>query len=466
MVNILSMPTHGMMSQKLLRQVRSSVLMQSDMRGPTLLMYPVIPRMVYKAKRTMIASAATGASLTAAAGASAECGGDDDSNDSENDIFEEEGQLPEVLTKASTTLSRWERDAALARDRFEIDSVLGQHDLTQVCPKAITLSYKQDVSGARSSVKGLLLIPAPAPGGTVPASDPFEKSAMFRDGVLVDLEPPREFVNVSRKFSMECRRSQDSGWKTEGLTSTSRNYVAGGKVARGQIGWQTYEALLTDLVKHCSAPNLLVNEFMAGVGEVGVAAVRVKVSEVARQCGVRVFYWGCDERRIFAEVARANIRTHIGEAFLAHELLVPGLEPVKAPPQTMATGITKVGIEKILPTPLAQLSLAADGTLAIPTEKELKDNPPVSLAPNVLSYFEKLREEFPPSTPHTSQEPAVGGMAAAGGIGIQVIDNPIEQTAGASILKAGDTVGNRSELHGLLHQSGPKSKIHQDVQQN
>ena len=36
-------------------------------------------------------------------------------------------------------------------------------------------------------------MPAPAPGGTVPASggtkpnDPFEKSATFRDGVLVDL---------------------------------------------------------------------------------------------------------------------------------------------------------------------------------------------------------------------------------------------------------------------------------------
>ena len=149
MINILSMPTHGMRSQKLLHQVRSSVLMQPDMRGPTLLMYPLIPRSVYKAKRTMTASAATGASLTAAAGASAECGGADDSNDSEDDIFGEEGQLPEVLTKASTTMSTWERDAALARDGFEIDSVLGQHDLTQVCPKALTLSYKQDASGAR-----------------------------------------------------------------------------------------------------------------------------------------------------------------------------------------------------------------------------------------------------------------------------------------------------------------------------
>ena len=155
----------------------------------------------------------------------------------------------------------------------------GGHETRDSCPKAITLSYKQDVSGARSSDKGLLLIPAPTPGGTVPASggtkpnDPFEKSATFRDGVLVDLETPREFFNTSRQFSMECHRSQASGWKTEGLTSTSHNYLAG-KAAWGQIGWQTYEVLLTDLVKHCSAPNLLVNDFMAGVGEVGVAAVR------------------------------------------------------------------------------------------------------------------------------------------------------------------------------------------------
>ena len=111
----------------------------------------------------------------------------------------------------------------------------------------------------------------------------------------------------------------------------------------------------------------------------------MKVSEVAKQCGVRVFYWGCDERRTFAEVARANIRTQIGEAFLARELVVPGLDPVQAPPQTMATGITKVGIEKFLPTPMAQLSLAADGTLAIPKEEELNDNPPVSLTPDLLS---------------------------------------------------------------------------------
>jgi len=265
------------------------------------------------------------------------------------------------------------------------DGVILPTILIEMCP--LTLSYEQDGSGARSSDKGLLLIPAPAPGGNagnVSASggnmpnDPFEKSATFRDAVLVDLESPREFFNVSRKFSMDCRRSQASGWKTEGLTSTS------------------------------------------------------------------------------AEVARANIRTHIGEAFLARELVVPGLEPVKAP-QTMATGITKAGVEKFLPTPMAQLNLAADGKLAIPTEQELKDNPLVSLTPELLSYFEKLRVEFSQST---SPGPAAGGRSEPPPL-------PLPPTKpGAPILSVGETVGNRTDLHGLLRTSGPTSKIHKEVQQN
>ena len=66
-------------------------------------MYPLILRSVCKAERTMIASAVTGTSLTAAVGASAECGGDDESMDREDDVDGEEGHLPEVLTKATIT---------------------------------------------------------------------------------------------------------------------------------------------------------------------------------------------------------------------------------------------------------------------------------------------------------------------------------------------------------------------------
>ena len=78
---------------------------------------------------------------------------------------------------------------------------------------------------------------------------------------------------------------------------------------------------------------------------------------------------------------------------------MPGLELVQAPSPMMAIGISKAGVEKFLPTPMGLSSLAADGTLVIPTEKELTDNPPVSQTPALLSYFDKLREEFPQSKP-------------------------------------------------------------------
>ncbi len=455
----------------MLNQVRSSLLMQErDVPGPLLVMYPLIPRSVFSAKRSATAWAA--ADALAATGALVGLGGAENSSDSEEDCFTEEGQLPEVLTKAATTMSKWDRETALARDRFQIDSLLGQHDLTQVCPKSVTFSFKADASGSRSSEKGLLLTKPPASGGffgnSCEGQGFLDTSALLRDGMFVELEAPNEFVNVNKKFSVECRRSQTQGWKTEGLTTTSRNYVTN-KVARGQLGWQTYAVMLTDVVKHCSAPNLLVNDFMAGVGEVGIAALRVKVSEVAKQAGVRVFYWGCDDRRVFAEIACANIRTGIGEAFLARELVVPGLEPVQPPPPKMASGISKASVEKFLPAPLAQLSLAADGTLAIPTEKELTENPPVPLTPKLLAYFENLRAE---SAPQAKQEelasaPPIkdGKDELATGSGPQE-DQSSAQASAEGIFKCGETVVNRSELHGLLHKQGPNGKIRKELQQS
>ena len=213
----------------------------------------------------------------------------------------------------------------------------------------------------------------PAVGGDVPANggatqEPFEKAQLIRNGVFVEVEPPTDFVKVSKKLSMECRRSQAQGWKTEGLVTSSRHHVPT-KSGRGQLGWQFWEVVLTDLVKHCAAPNILVNDFMAGVGEVGIAALRVKVSQVAKEAGVRVLYWGSEDRRVFAEVARANLRTAVGASFLARELVVPGLEPVAPPPPKTATGVSKEVVERALAQPLTQLSLADDGTLIIPTDR-------------------------------------------------------------------------------------------------
>jgi hypothetical protein len=159
--NVLSLPTHGMLSQKLLNQVRASLLMQDGgVPGPMLVMYPLIPRSVYQAKRSSTALAATGA--LAAIGALGSFDTAENSSDSEEDCEMADEQLLEVLTKAATTMSKWDRDTSLARDRFQIDSVLGQHDLAHVCPKVVTVSFKPDTSGSRASEKGLLLTKPPA----------------------------------------------------------------------------------------------------------------------------------------------------------------------------------------------------------------------------------------------------------------------------------------------------------------
>ena len=47
---------------------------------------------------------------------------------SDEDNFDDDGQLSEVLTKAATLMSLWDRHAALAKDRFLEDSKVGQHD--------------------------------------------------------------------------------------------------------------------------------------------------------------------------------------------------------------------------------------------------------------------------------------------------------------------------------------------------
>ena len=55
---------------------------------------------------------------------------DDGQISSDEDNFDEDGQLPEVLTKAATLMSLWDRHAALAKDRFLVDSKLGQRPAT------------------------------------------------------------------------------------------------------------------------------------------------------------------------------------------------------------------------------------------------------------------------------------------------------------------------------------------------
>ena len=135
--------------------------------------------------------------------------------------------------------------------------------------------------------------------------------------------------------------------------------------------------MVKDLLKGMPpASTLLINDFMAGVGELGVAAMHARASQEATEAGVRVCYWGFESRKMFAQIAKANINTTIGELFLANHLTVPGLRPIQAPAQASGCNRGTGGVlcpskerimEELAQEPLKQLTLHENGNLIIPS---------------------------------------------------------------------------------------------------
>ena len=152
---------------------------------------------------------------------------------------------------------------------------------------------------------------------------------------------------------------------------------------------------------------LLINELMVGVGELGVAAMHARASQVATEAGVRVCYWGFESRKMFAQFATANINTTIGELFLEHRLQVSGLQPVQAPAKVpvLATGgvagpskaLSMEELAKESSTPLRQLTIHADGWLIIPQTADWAPgkSPPVPMTEELHKILASLQKEFP-----------------------------------------------------------------------
>ena len=124
---------------------------------------------------------------------------------------------------------------------------------------------------------------------------------------------------------MTCRKTQSGHWQTPDLKCSARGHISN-KGARCQVGWKTYLCLVKDLIKDTpSGSILLINDFMVGVGQLGMAAAYARASQEAKDAGVRVCYWGAENRSIFFEVARANINTTIGELLRTRADSGPGL---------------------------------------------------------------------------------------------------------------------------------------------
>ena len=304
--------------------------------------------------------------------------------------------------------------------------------------------------------KTLLLIPRPdyktdkstlASGSEAASCTVFEKSILVHSGVYTEVEEQEEYINVSRQNGIHSRKTQSGHWQTLGL-KVPRGQVAN-KAACGQWGYKTSLCMLMDLIKGSpQGSKLLINDFMAGVGELGVAAVHARVSQEAKDVGVTVSYWGIEPKNILLDIAKANINTTIGELFLEHRLHVSGLQPVQAPAEVpmLATGgvagpskeLIMEELAKLSSEPLRQLTIHANGELIIPESADWGPNrvPPVPMTEELKEVLATLQKEFPrpvhvrvdPVPPRVDPVPS----PASGGTGNSAIPSPASGGTGNS----------------------------------
>lgn len=406
-LNVLQLNMSGMLKDRVLQTVKNHLL-TGALQGLVLITYPQVPSGSFRSRRT--ATLVTQSSTVAAAMSHQEH--QETSFDSDHSDSEIDEPLPEVMTKSVSTASHWDKQIQLADDHHQIESRLGRHNMTKYLPKNIVFSHRPGVIGVQSEKKrverALLLVPSPSSMLLSESTrTKLERTTLLQDGVYTDIEDTGEYIKVTEDLSRDCFKSQAQDWRTDGLKCPCRGKVAN-KDARGQWGCMTYECLFKDVIKALDpGSTLLICDFTAGVGEVGVAATHVRASQEARDHGVCVCYWGNENRKKFYEIARANINTTMGELFLANRLTVTDLQPIQPPGELASGRSTDDG--KLLPTkalileeldkagtPLKQLSIHESGNLMLPTLEEWaqQEDPPVPMTEQLADTLQNLRQEF------------------------------------------------------------------------
>ena len=101
-LSVVALQTRGIINKKMLGHLKNHVL-TGPLPGAVLFIYPHIPSVTYGAKRTV---SGEGLGVAAASGANVN-DMSDDSDSSRIDDLNEDCQLPEVVTKSVTTMSRF-----------------------------------------------------------------------------------------------------------------------------------------------------------------------------------------------------------------------------------------------------------------------------------------------------------------------------------------------------------------------
>ena len=163
--------------------------------------------------------------------------------------------------------------------------------------------------------------------------------------------------------------------------------------------------------------------------------------------------FGFESRKMFAQIAQANINTTIGELFLASRLTISGIQPIQAPSQASGCSSGAPSKELIMEElakdckdPLKQLAIHANGSLIIPSAESWEKNPIVPMTQELEDILRKLREEFPP-TEVEDQPPNLPPPPAP----LAPLPNP--DVDGNGIMASGSQFTSRAEL---LQASGCK----------
>ena len=389
-VNVWALSALGTYKSQVVHQIHSIL---RSMPGIHLVYLPLVPSDTHARTNKFTSLGACQQDEQSAAGAD---DGSASGGENDHDFNLDEGCLPEVLTKAAAKLPPKILARSLAKDHHEIERILGTlSDPPTHCWHRTRIAHKADNVGFKDNTDLLVLYPLDEDDMTG-----MERSAILKQTVLTEVPIASEYVSISRKVAMNAKMKMQEHWEFEVARGTSV-YQCASKVGRGQLGTDTHEHVLKDLVKTCSRRVLVVNDFMRASGEVGIATVNTRFSEEAVGNNCTMCYWGYDFRPTFGEVSNARVKTHIGRMYLNGKLNVPGRTPLPVPvePESLSRG----SIQSLLPQPLKRLSVNADGDLVLPS----LDSCPVPVTQLIREQFSELALEFP-----QKQQPASGGNPA------------------------------------------------------
>ena len=138
--------------------------------------------------------------------AASEPGADSDVDADAHD-FTADGVLPETLTSVHTVKTASERAAQLTADWHQVNTIIGQADISSRYPKTLHFVHQADAAGENSTTSAMLLIPTDSNGSAGINMASLAKSQALRTGIYTDVPVPTHWIQVSRKFAFQAKRA-------------------------------------------------------------------------------------------------------------------------------------------------------------------------------------------------------------------------------------------------------------------